>query len=50
MKEKEELEVRMREELEGQLQVKEATLIEYLEDQRQNLLNVYVMFISRKLY
>ena len=49
MKEKEELEVRMREELEDQLQVKEATLIEYLEDQRQNLLNVYVMFISRKL-
>ena len=39
----------MREELEDQLQVKEATLIEYLEDQRQNLLNVYVMFISRKL-
>ena len=49
MKEKEELEVRMREELEDQLQVKEATLIEYLEDQRQNLLNVYIMFISRKL-
>ena len=38
MKEKEELEVRMREELEDQLQVKEATLMEYLEDQRQNLL------------
>ena len=49
MKEKEEFEVRMREELEDQLQVKEAALIEYLEDQRQNLLNVYVMFISRKL-
>ena len=48
MKEKEELEVRMGEELEDQLQVKEATLM-YLEDQRQNLLNVYVMFISRKL-
>ena len=28
----------MREELEDQLQVKEATLMEYLEDQRQNLL------------
>ena len=41
--------MRMREELEDQLQVEEAKLIEYLEDQRQNLLNVYVMFISRKL-
>ena len=37
-KEKEELEARMKEELEDQLQVKEATLMEYLEHQRQTLL------------
>ena len=38
LKEKAELETRMRVELEDQLQVKEFTLMEYFEDQRQNLL------------